>query len=93
LIAILVATLLARAGFLLFFADTLSLQTSGYDDYAVHLLEGRGYTRFDDRSGDSDLPPLYPFFLAGTYALSQTKRPDCCPPRFTAAIRTCFFRI
>jgi 4-amino-4-deoxy-L-arabinose transferase-like glycosyltransferase len=69
LIAILVATLLARAGFLLFFADTLSLQTSGYDDYAVHLLEGRGYTRFDDRSGDSDLPPLYPFFLAGTYAL------------------------
>ncbi len=69
LIAILVTTLLARVGFLLFFADTLSLETSGYDEYAVHLLEGRGYTRFDDRAGDSDLPPLYPFLLAGMYQL------------------------
>ncbi len=58
---------LARAGFLLLFADTLSLQTSGYDAYAVNLMEGRGYTRFEDRSGDSDLPPLYPFFLVGVY--------------------------
>jgi 4-amino-4-deoxy-L-arabinose transferase-like glycosyltransferase len=31
---------------------------------------GRGdYTRFDDLTGDSDLPPLYPFFLAGVYSL------------------------
>src|SRR5512146_1729921 len=69
LIAILLGTLLARVGFVLLFADTLSLETSGYDEYAVHLLEGRGYTRFDDRAGDSDLPPLYPFFLAGIYGL------------------------
>ena len=69
LIAILVATLLPRVAFLFFFANTLSLETSGYDDYAVHLLEGHGYTRFDNRAGDSDLPPLYPCFLAGIYRL------------------------
>jgi 4-amino-4-deoxy-L-arabinose transferase-like glycosyltransferase len=59
----------ARIVFLLLFGHTLSLQTSGYDAYAVNLMEGQGYTRFDDRAGDSDLPPLYPFFLAGVYTL------------------------
>jgi 4-amino-4-deoxy-L-arabinose transferase-like glycosyltransferase len=63
------AAVLARAGFLLLFGYTLSLQTSGYDAYAVNLTEGQGYTRFDDRSADSDLPPLYPFFLAPIYFL------------------------
>lgn len=62
-----VLAVLARVGFLLLFGDTLSLQTSGYDRYAVNLIEGHGYTRFDDRNGDSDLPPLYPFFLVGVY--------------------------
>lgn len=69
LIVVLVVTLCLRVAFLVFFGQTLSLQTSGYDDYAVHLIEGRGFTRFDDRTGDSDLPPLYPFFLAGVYTL------------------------
>jgi 4-amino-4-deoxy-L-arabinose transferase-like glycosyltransferase len=57
-----------RLLFLVVFPWTLSLETSGYDSYAVHMLEGRGYTRFDDRSADTDLPPLYPFFLAAVYA-------------------------
>ena len=69
LIAILLAVLLGRVAFVVFFGDTLSLKASGYDDYAVHLMEGRGFTRFDDRTGDSDLPPLYPLLLAGVYML------------------------
>ena len=56
-----------RLAFIVLFDDTLSLQTSGYDTYAVNLIDGRGYTRFDDRAADSDLPPLYPFFLVGVY--------------------------
>ena len=64
---ILLGAVLARAGFLLFFGHTLSLQTSGYDTYAVNVIAGHGYTRFEDRNGDSDLPPLYPFFLVGVY--------------------------
>jgi 4-amino-4-deoxy-L-arabinose transferase-like glycosyltransferase len=69
LIVILLVALVGRVAFLVFFADTLTLKTSGYDDYAVHLMEGRGFTRFDDRAGDSDLPPLYSLFLAGIYTL------------------------
>lgn len=65
---ILIVTLLGRVAFLVLFSHTLSLQTSGYDIYAVNMMDGRGYTRFDDRSGDSDLPPLYPFFLVGVYS-------------------------
>jgi 4-amino-4-deoxy-L-arabinose transferase-like glycosyltransferase len=67
LAAILLVTVLGRVAFILLFDHALSLQTSGYDAYAVSLIEGRGYTRFDDRGGDSGLPPLYPFFLAGVY--------------------------
>ena len=59
----------ARVAFLALFGHTLSLETSGYDAYATNLLDGRGYTRFDDRAGDSDLPPLYPAFLVGVYAV------------------------
>lgn len=59
----------ARVAFLALFGHTLSLETSGYDAYATNLLDGRGYTRFDDRAGDSDLPPLYPAFLVGVYAI------------------------
>ncbi len=59
---------IGRVLFILLFSDTLSLQTSGYDTYAVNVMDGQGYTRFDDRSGDSDLPPLYPFFLVGVYS-------------------------
>jgi 4-amino-4-deoxy-L-arabinose transferase-like glycosyltransferase len=66
---ILLLTLLGRVMFLVLFHDTLSLQTSGYDTYAVNVMEGRGYTRFEDRSGDSDLPPLYPYFLVAVYTL------------------------
>lgn len=66
---IVAAAVVARIAFLVLFGHTLSLQTSGYDAYAVNLIEGQGYTRFEDRSGDSDLPPLYPFFLAGIYKL------------------------
>lgn len=68
LILILAGALALRLGFLLLFGHTLTLQASGYDAYATHLLDGQGYTRFDDRPGDSDLPPLYGFFLAGVYA-------------------------
>lgn len=64
---IVLLTVLGRVAFMLLFSHTLSLQTSGYDTYAVNVIEGRGYTRFDDRDGDSDLPPLYPFFLIAVY--------------------------
>jgi len=65
---ILAGALILRLGFLLLFGHTLTLQASGYDTYATNLLAGQGYTRFDDRPGDSDLPPLYGFFLAAIYA-------------------------
>ncbi len=68
LLAILLGALAARLGFILLFGGTLSLQASGYDTYAVNLLEGRGYTRFADRSADSDLPPLYVLTLVGIYS-------------------------
>jgi len=64
---ILLLTVLGRVAFIVLFDHTLSLQTSGYDTYAVNVMEGRGYTRFDDRDADSDLPPLYPLFLVGVY--------------------------
>ncbi len=64
----LIATALAvRLTLLALLPGVLSLKTSGYDAYAANLVEGRGYTRFADRPGDTDLPPLYPFFLAGVY--------------------------
>jgi 4-amino-4-deoxy-L-arabinose transferase-like glycosyltransferase len=69
LTTILVAGFLARLSLLFIFPSAFSLQTSGYDEYAVNLAEGGGYTRFPDRIGDSDLPPLYPFFLTGIYEL------------------------
>lgn len=69
LLAIVALTVLGRLAFVVLFNHTLSLQTSGYDTYAVNVMEGRGYTRFEDRTGDSDLPPLYPFFLVGVYSV------------------------
>lgn len=69
LIVILVVTVLSRLAFIAFAGHTLSLQASGYDPYAVNLLAGNGYTRMDDLRPDSDLPPLYPFFLAGVYTV------------------------
>jgi 4-amino-4-deoxy-L-arabinose transferase-like glycosyltransferase len=68
-ILIIVVSLVGRAAFLVLFPHTLSLRTSGYDAYAVNVMEGRGFTRFTDRQGDSDLPPLYPFFLVGVYTV------------------------
>ncbi len=67
LAAILLVTVLGRVAFILLFDHALSLQASGYDTYAVNVIEGHGYTRFDNQGGDSGLPPLYPFFLAGVY--------------------------
>lgn len=69
LIAVIVIALIIRIAFLLSFRSTLSLATSGYDPYALNIVEGEGYTRFDDRNADSELPPLYPFFLALVYYL------------------------
>ncbi len=69
LAAIVLLAVMGRLAFIVLFGHTLSLQASGYDAYATNLLDGHGYTRFDDRSGDSELPPLYPFFLAGVYSL------------------------
>jgi 4-amino-4-deoxy-L-arabinose transferase-like glycosyltransferase len=73
---IVLATVLGRLAFLVLFNDRLSLQASGYDDYAVNIMAGNGFTRFDDEDPnpfgqdvDSDLPPLYPYFLAGVYKL------------------------
>lgn len=68
LFAVLAGAILARLAFVALFGHTLSLETSGYDTYAVNLLAGNGYTRFPDLRPDSDLPPLYPFFLVGVYA-------------------------
>ncbi len=67
LAAILLLALGLRLAFLAFFGHTLSLQASGYDVYAVNLINGNGYTRFADLHPDSDLPPLYSFFLAAVY--------------------------
>ncbi len=69
LLLIVASSLAARSTLVVFFPQFLSLKTSGYDAYAVNLLAGHGFTRFPDRTGDSDLPPLYPFFLAGVYGL------------------------
>ena len=66
---ILFLTVVGRAAFLLLFNDKLSLQTSGYDTYAVNVMDGHGYTRFEDRNADFDLPPLYPYFLVIVYTL------------------------
>lgn len=69
-LAVLLAVALAvRLGFVAMFPWALSLDTSGYDAYATNLLERGAYTRFDDRAADSDLPPLYPAFLAVIYTL------------------------
>ncbi|MBN1965119.1 MAG: glycosyltransferase family 39 protein, partial [Anaerolineae bacterium] len=69
LLLILLGALLARLGFLALFGSTLSLQASGYDTYAVNVLSGHGYTRYDDRAADSDLPPLYVLVLIGIYTV------------------------
>jgi 4-amino-4-deoxy-L-arabinose transferase-like glycosyltransferase len=68
LLAIVIGAVVLRLGFVLAFGQTLSLQASGYDTYAVNLLERQAFTRYPDRAGDSDLPPLYIFFLAGVYS-------------------------
>lgn len=69
LLLILALALLIRLGFLVVFGETLSLQASGYDTYAVNVMAGRGFTRFEDRSADSDLPPLYVALLIGIYTV------------------------
>lgn len=69
LAAVVVAAFCARLLFIAIFPQTLTLDASGYDSYAFHLLEGNGYTRFDNRSADTYLPPLYPAFLALIYFL------------------------
>jgi hypothetical protein len=69
LIAILVIAVGLRLAYILFFGNTLHLQMSGYDVYIVNILNGHGYTRFADFHPDSDLPPLYSFFLVGAYLL------------------------
>ncbi|NDJ77603.1 MAG: glycosyltransferase family 39 protein [Chloroflexi bacterium] len=68
LAAVVLVAVMARIVFLVVFGHTLSLETSGYDAYAVNLMEDGEYTRFDDRDADSDLPPLYALFLVGVYA-------------------------
>lgn len=69
LLLIIAAAVALRLLYVVVAGQTLSLQASGYDVYAVNLLAGHGYTRFADLHPDSDLPPLYSFFLAGVYTL------------------------
>ena len=69
LVIIIALAVVLRLMYLVLFGNTLSMQTSGYDDYAVNLIAGHGYTRFADFHPDSDLPPLYSFFLAGVYLI------------------------
>ncbi len=69
LLILIVMVLLTRIAFLALFGQTLSLSTSGYDDYARHLMAGQGYTRFADLHPDSDIPPLYPFVLVAIYTV------------------------
>jgi 4-amino-4-deoxy-L-arabinose transferase-like glycosyltransferase len=64
---IVVLAVVLRLAFVILFGNTLSLQASGYDEYAANLIAGHGYTRFADLHPDSDVPPLYSFFLAGVY--------------------------
>ncbi|GAB4572204.1 MAG: hypothetical protein Kow0077_10930 [Anaerolineae bacterium] len=68
LVLILFGALAARLAFIGLAGHTLTLQASGYDTYAVNIMSGHGYTRFEDRTADSDLPPLYIFFLVGVYS-------------------------
>src|SRR4051794_34070243 len=63
LILIVSAAVALRLAYILFFGHTLTLGASGYDTYATNLIEGHGYTRFADLHPDSDVPPLYSFFL------------------------------
>lgn len=70
LLVIIALAVAARLAYILLFGHTLSLQTSGYDVYAINLMAGHGYTRFADLHPDSDLPPLYAFFLVGVYSVS-----------------------
>src|SRR5262245_5025551 len=69
LTSIVVAAVALRLAYVIVFGYTLNLQLSGYDTYASNLVAGNGYTRFPDLHPDSDLPPLYSFFLAGTYVV------------------------
>jgi 4-amino-4-deoxy-L-arabinose transferase-like glycosyltransferase len=69
LIGIVLLAVALRLAYVALFGHTLNLQLSGYDVYATNLLAGNGYTRFADLHQDSDLPPLYPFFLAGVYTI------------------------
>ncbi len=69
LIVIVALAVILRLGYVLLEGHTLSLEASGYDAYAVNLMAGHGYTRFPDLHPDSDLPPLYSFFLVGVYSL------------------------
>jgi 4-amino-4-deoxy-L-arabinose transferase-like glycosyltransferase len=70
LLLVLLLALSARLVLVSSLASILSLETSGYDSYAANIIDGNGYTRFDDRTGDSDLPPMYPLFLVAVYQLS-----------------------
>src|SRR5689334_2973227 len=69
LIGIIISSVILHIVCLFLFRETLSLKLSGYDDYAVNILAGRGYTRFPDFHPDSDLPPLYPVFLVVVYSV------------------------
>jgi 4-amino-4-deoxy-L-arabinose transferase-like glycosyltransferase len=69
LLWILCLAVAARLLFVVLFPADLSLDTSAYDRYAQHVIAGSGYTRFEDRSADSDLPPLYPLLLVTIYRL------------------------
>lgn len=65
---IIAALIVVRIAYVLLFGQTLTLEASGYDVYAQNVRDGVGYTRFADRTQDSDLPPLYPYFLVGVYS-------------------------
>jgi 4-amino-4-deoxy-L-arabinose transferase-like glycosyltransferase len=69
LILVVVLAVAARLAYVVLFGHTLNLRLSGYDTYATNLLAGHGYTRFADLHPDSDLPPLYSFFLAAVYTV------------------------
>ncbi len=66
---IIALAVILRLTYVLLFGYTLNLRLSGYDVYATNLIAGHGYTRFADLHPDSDLPPLYSFFLVAVYTV------------------------
>ena len=76
LLLILVLCVVLRLGVYALFPSTFAFDQTGvihgstsYDDYARNLLATGVYGRIEPGLADSELPPLYSYFLAGVYGV------------------------